>query len=199
MAPRFAETIVAQSDRLIRLVGDLLKLARLEAAVAPNAMTPSASAPKSSTRLEACAVCERAMSAVRPLFDSRGVQLHLECEPTIHVRGDEDLFEQLLINLLGNAARYSPQGSTTTLSAREENGETMLQVRDEGRGIAPEHLPKLGQRFYRVEEGRERNSSETGSGLGLAICRRIALAHNGTLEIESEVGKGTTVTVKLPN
>ena len=115
------------------------------------------------------------------------------------MRGDEDLVEQLLINLLGNAARYSPKDSTTTLSATEDAGEIVLQVRDEGRGIAPEHLPKLGQRFYRVEEGRERNSSETGSGLGLAICRRIALAHGGTLEIESELGKGTTVTVRLPN
>lgn len=194
MAPRFAETIVTQSDRLIRLVGDLLKLAKLEAATAQNENTQS----RLSTRTPATALCERAISAVRPLFDHRNVQLKLECDAET-VRGDEDLLEQLLINLLANAARYSPQGSTTTLSAHEESSEIVLQVRDEGCGIAPEHLPKLGQRFYRVEEGRERNSSDTGSGLGLAICRRIALAHGGTLDIESEVEKGTVVTVRLPN
>lgn len=206
MAPRFAETIVTQSDRLIRLVGDLLKLAKLEAATTPNSTNAKSStgnvteeATRFQTRLEARAVCERALSAVRPLFDERDVTLELLCEKSLVMRGDADLIEQLLINLLGNAARYSPPNSTTTLSATDDAGEIVLQVRDEGRGIAPEHLPKLGQRFYRVEEGRERNSSETGSGLGLAICRRIALAHGGTLEIESEVGKGTTVTVRLPN
>ena len=73
-----------------------------------------------------------------------------------------------------------------------------MRVTDEGRGIAPQHLEKLGQRFYRVEEGRERAAADEGSGLGLAICRRIALAHGGTLNIESEVGKGTMVTVRLP-
>lgn len=207
MAPRFAETIVTQSDRLIRLVGDLLKLARLEAATAPNATSTKTNGNTSSddassrfsTRIKAASVCERAISAVRPLFDNRSVQLQLECDADLTIRGNEDLLEQLLINLLANAARYSPPDSTTTLSATEEANETVLQVRDEGRGIAPEHLPKLGQRFYRVEEGRERNSSETGSGLGLAICRRIALAHSGTLDIESEVGQGTIVTVRLPN
>ncbi|HVF84924.1 MAG TPA: ATP-binding protein [Abditibacteriaceae bacterium] len=194
MAPRFAETIVTQSDRLIRLVGDLLKLAKLEAATAQNENTQL----RLSTRTPAAALCERALSAVRPLFDNRTVTLKLECDAET-VRGDEDLLEQLLINLLANAARYSPQGSTTTLIACEDGNETVLQVRDEGCGIAPEHLPKLGQRFYRVEEGRERNSSDTGSGLGLAICRRIALAHGGTLDIESQLEKGTVVTVKLPN
>jgi len=195
MAPRFAETIVTQSDRLIRLVGDLLKLAKLEAATAQNENTQS----RLSTRTPATALCERAISAVRPLFDHHGVQLKLDCDATLMICGDEDLLEQLLINLLANAARYSPQGSTTTLSAHEEGSEIVLQVCDEGCGIAPEHLPKLGQRFYRVEEGRERNSSDTGSGLGLSICRRIALAHGGTLDIESEVEKGTVVTVRLPN
>ena len=194
MAPRFADTIVTQSDRLIRLVGDLLKLAKLEAATAQNDHTQS----RLSTRTPVDVLCERALSAVRPVFDNRLVQLKLECEAET-IRGDEDLLEQLLINLLANAARYSPRGSTTTLIVCEEDNEIVLQVRDEGCGIAPEHLPKLGQRFYRVEEGRERNSSDTGSGLGLAICRRIALAHGGTLDIESEVDQGTVVTVRLPN
>lgn len=231
-APRFAGTIVAQSDRLIRLVGDLLKLARLEAASTGD------DAARFQQPIAARELCERASSAVAPLFEARGVRLRVECEIE-EVRGDADLLEQLLINLLANAARHSPPGSTTTLLITRDGSGVLLQVRDQGCGIAPEHLPKLGRRFYRVEEGRERvaanaaialphaapgglapsngsdaaaNDSESGlasdnfsgsgdssgSGLGLAICRRIALAHGGTLEIESEVGSGTTVTVALP-
>lgn len=195
MAPRFAETIVTQSDRLIRLVGDLLKLAKLEAATTQN----DDKSARLSTRSPAHELCERAISAVRPLFEQRQIALELQCDNDILVRGDADLLEQLLINLLANAAHYSPTGSTTTLLAREENGNFVCEVRDEGRGIAAEHLPKLGQRFYRVEEGRQRDSSDVGSGLGLAICRRIALAHGGTLGIESEIGVGTIVTVSLPD
>jgi two-component system phosphate regulon sensor histidine kinase PhoR len=123
----------------------------------------------------------------------------MQCELK-ELRGDADLIEQLLINLLANAARHSPPDSTTTVQATRDGHNAVLRVIDEGCGIAAEHLPKLGQRFYRVEEGRERTASTSmGSGLGLAICRRIALAHGGTLHIESEVGRGTTVTVALPD
>lgn len=241
MAPRFAQTIVTQSDRLIRLVGDLLQLARIEAAVEqkinaqkaaetqsedsakvgiePNASGANASdsrdengapiSPASSTRLSnrrtaraellhASSLCERAASAVQPLFHERGVNLRLECDD-FNLRGHEDWLEQLLINLLANAARYSEESTTTVLSAKQTIEYSIFAVRDQGRGIAPEHLPHLGERFYRVEEGRERTQNESGgSGLGLAICRRIALAHGGTLEIDSALGEGTTVTVKLP-
>jgi signal transduction histidine kinase len=192
MAPKFAGTIVEQSDRLIRLVGDLLKLARLE-----NQLRDSKTV--ASTHIDAQSVCERALSAVRPLFEAGGVHTRFDCTLK-ELRGDGDLIEQLLINLLANAARHSPPGSTTTLQATHHGHNALLRVLDEGCGIAAEHLPKLGQRFYRVEEGRERTASTSvGSGLGLAICRRIALAHGGTLHIESEVGRGTTVSVLLPD
>lgn len=219
MAPRFADTIVTQSDRLIRLVGDLLQLARLEAAVeqrlneqksevqtnGKNAAQNDADTTSSTraldastTLLNARALCERASGAVQPLFADKGVNLRLNCDD-FGLRGHEDWLEQLIINLLANAARYSDEGTTTTLSATQNNEYSIFAVTDQGRGIAPEHLPHLGERFYRVEEGRQRNAQESGgSGLGLAICRRIALAHGGTLEIESTLGKGTTVTVKLP-
>ena len=232
MAPRFAATIVTQSDRLIRLVGDLLQLARLESAVEQklNAQKTSANKPSetllgdiSSTRsksqssdsptistadsapmvshderVNARELCERAASAVQPLFEDRGVNLRLSCDD-FGLRGHEDWLEQLLINLLANAARYSEEGTTTTLRASQSIEYSIFAVADQGRGIAPEHLPHLGERFYRVEEGRQRSADESsGSGLGLAICRRIALAHGGTLAIESALGEGTTVTVKLP-
>ena len=185
-APKFSSTIVAQSDRLIRLVNDLLRLARLENSPEENAFQT----------LPAREVLDRAANAVAPLFQEGKVILQVECDAE-EIGGDADLLEQLLINLLANAARHSPPGSTTTLWARRTESATELGVRDEGKGIAPEHLPKLGERFYRVEGGRDRESG--GSGLGLAICRRIALAHNGALNIESEIGKGTSVVVSIPN
>jgi signal transduction histidine kinase len=186
-APKFAGTIAEQSDRLIRLVGDLLQLARLESTVAERGIT--------STHIEAKELCERTASAVRHIFDDKGITLEVQCPlPALH--GDADLLEQLLINLLANAARHSSPETTTTLRAVRDGEFALLQVLDEGEGIAPEHLSKLGQRFYRVQEGRERNTG--GSGLGLAICQRIALAHGGTMEIESEVGKGTVVNVRIP-
>jgi signal transduction histidine kinase len=183
-APKFSATIVAQSDRLIRLVNDLLRLAKLEGA------------PETSFHpLEARDVLQRAADAAAPLFSEQTVNLAIACEADT-ICGNADLLEQLLINLLGNAARHSPAGSTTTLFARENAGQVEIGVSDEGKGIAPEHLPKLGDRFYRVEEGRDRDSG--GSGLGLAICRRIALAHGGELRIESEPGHGTSVWASLP-
>ena len=192
VAPRFASTIATQSDRLIRLVGDLLKLARLEAISSDDEKRA-----KLNTRFDARVLASRVAGAMQPLFEERDVQLRVKCDLQ-NLRGDDDLLEQLLINLLANAARYSPRESVTTLEIFSENREAILRVTDEGRGIAPQHLEKLGQRFYRVEEGRERGAADEGSGLGLAICRRIALAHGGTLNIESEVGKGTMVTVRLP-
>jgi signal transduction histidine kinase len=184
VAPRFAATIVTQCDRLIRLVGDLLKLARLE---------KHAHEISFGEELDAAGLLQRSADAVAPLFTENDVQLKIQCDiATLH--GNADLLEQLLINLLANAARHSPVGSTTTLSAGGGD-HTVLAVEDKGRGIAPEHLSKLGQRFYRVEGGRDRGSG--GSGLGLAICRRIAMAHGGDLIITSSPGQGTRVEVRL--
>jgi len=191
-APRFARTIVSQSDRLIRLVGDLLRLARLEAAVSDSSHHER----RMSTHVAAQELCESVCEAVASLFDERQVRLQTECEE-ISIQGDADLLEGLLINLLANAARHSPPDSTTTLTIVRRPDGVLLQVRDEGRGIEPEHLPNLGKRFYRVEEGRGRDSTESGSGLGLAICRRIALAHGSQLEIESVIGRGTQVSLLL--
>lgn len=192
-APRFAGTIVSQSDRLIRLVGDLLRLARLEAAVSDSSHHER----RMSSHVAARGLCESVCQAVAGLFDERQVRLQTECED-ISIQGDADLLEGLLINLLANAARHSPPESTTTLTIARRPDGVLLQVQDEGRGIEPEHLPNLGKRFYRVEEGRSRLEGESsGSGLGLAICRRIALAHGSQLEIESEIGRGTRVWVLL--
>ncbi len=112
------------------------------------------------------------------------------------VEANEGELIRLFVNLLENAQRYTPPEGSITVSARREGDRLVVTVADTGVGIAPEHLPHLGERFYRADASRAR--SDGGTGLGLSICRSIAEAHGGWLTIESTVGVGTTVTVSLP-
>lgn len=112
------------------------------------------------------------------------------------VCGDGDHLCRLFVNLLENAARYTPPEGQITVGLERRGQEAVITVQDTGCGVTPEHLPHLGERFYRADSGR--NRKQGGAGLGLAICRSIVAQHHGTLSITSEVGKGTTVTVCLP-
>ena len=118
-------------------------------------------------------------------------------EESLRVVGNEEELIRLFVNLLENARRYTPADGQITLEARREGVEAVVTVRDTGCGIAPEHLPHLGERFYRVDPSRAR--PDGGAGLGLSICRSIVEAHGGALAFESEVGAGTAVTVTLPS
>ncbi len=118
-------------------------------------------------------------------------------EESLRVVGNGEELIRLFVNLLENARRYTPADGQITMEARREGGQAVITVRDTGCGIAPEHLPHLGERFYRVDLSRAR--PDGGSGLGLSICRSIAEAHGGSLAFESETGAGTAVTVTLPS
>ena len=111
--------------------------------------------------------------------------------------GDTQQLEQLVRNLVDNALKYGRPDSPVVLRLTESAlGEAKLEVVDQGEGIEPEHLPHLTRRFYRTDPGRSRMSG--GTGLGLAIVKHIVERHHGRLDIESEVGQGTTVTVRIP-
>jgi signal transduction histidine kinase len=112
------------------------------------------------------------------------------------VWGDCDRLRQVLSNVVGNACTYCPPGSTVTLCAAARASQAALVVRDDGPGIPPADLARLGERFYRGDAARSRGTG--GTGLGLAIARGIAAAHGGALAIESALGVGTTVTITLP-
>jgi signal transduction histidine kinase len=115
---------------------------------------------------------------------------------SLSVRGNETELVRLFRNLLDNAVRYTPPNGTIQVRARSLGDQVVVTVTDTGVGIAPEHLPHLGERFYRVDASRTRPTG--GTGLGLSICREVVQAHHGTMSFQSAPGIGTTVTVTLP-
>jgi signal transduction histidine kinase len=180
-----ALTIADQAaDVMNRIVQDLLLLARSDAGqLAPRYTT---------LRVEALLD-----GAADRLHGHPGapIRLELPSEP-LQLRGDEDHLTRVLVNLLENAVRHTPESGEVVLSAHREEERVLLTVSDNGEGIPAEHLPHLCERFYRVDAARTR--ADGGTGLGLAICESIIQAHGGSLTIRSRVGLGTTVEVRLP-
>ena len=171
------------SDAMSSIVGDLLLLARSDEGGLLGSVrdVPLAS------------LAEEAASVVAGLH-GRPIESHVEED--LAIQGDEASLSRVLVNLLDNAARHTPSGGTVEIDGRRENGHVVLQVRDTGVGILAEDVPRVFERFYRVAAARDRVSG--GTGLGLAIVRSIVRAHGGQVSLESEFGRGTTVTVVLP-
>lgn len=167
-------------DRMNGLVENLLLLARSDSGKLPLQREP----------LSLPAFLEERIAEVGLLFPQGATVVVEACPPVF--TADPLLLTQLLQNVLGNALRHTPPNGTITLTATENT----LTLRDSGPGIAPEHLPHLTERFYRVDSARARKGG--GAGLGLAICQGIAHAHGGTLTITSVQGQGTTVEIFLP-
>jgi two-component system phosphate regulon sensor histidine kinase PhoR len=184
---RFLGIMEGEAKRMQRLIDDLLSLSRIEA--------QRFSAPDEAIALRPLA--EEARDNLRHLAAERGSEVRIEAPDDLAaVAGDRTELLQLLDNLIGNALRYGREGSPVTVSLERDGPMLHLAVRDEGEGIAAEHIPRLTQRFYRVDPGRSR--AVGGTGLGLAIVKHIVERHRGQLEIESKVGVGTTVHVRLP-
>ena len=178
----FAE-IDRAADTMARLVQDLLLLAR------------SDEGRMGGDRIEIL-LREALESARRASFREGQAPVTLRIETETCVIGNEMELIRLFRNLLDNSAQYTPSDGRITVTARVEAGQSIVTVTDTGVGIAPEHLPHLGERFYRVDASRSRPTG--GTGLGLSLCRSIALAHQGTLDFTSTPGVGTTVRVRLP-
>ncbi len=184
-ATRFLGRILEQCARLQALLEDLLTLSRLESPA--GAMEPEPVALGDLAR--------RAREVIAPAAAERGVTLEVEATELI-LPGDADALERLLLNLLDNAVKYNRPGGRVRLELRREGAEVIVEVRDSGIGISAEHLPRLFERFYRVDRARSRG--EGGTGLGLAIVKHVAQLHGGRVEVESEPGVGSTFRVHLP-
>jgi len=185
MRERFLGTILRESRRLKGLVDDLMSLSRIEAEKHDQP----------SDEIDLAPLVERAAR------DAAGAErvgrLVLDTEPGLVVRGDAQQLEQLVRNLVDNGLKYGAEtGSVIVTLSQGQKDSARLTVRDEGEGIPAQHLPHLTRRFYRTDPGRSRASG--GTGLGLAIVKHIVERHRGRLDIESAVGEGTTVAVRIP-
>ena len=186
MAAKFHETVLREARRLQSLVDDLMSLSRVEAEKHDQ--------PRD--KVDFGQLAERAArDGAGPRRVDR-VVLQRPDEP-ITVRGDSDQLEQVVRNLVDNALKYGePEAPVEVSLTRGERNMAVLEVRDRGEGIAPEHLPHLTRRFYRTDPGRSRAAG--GTGLGLAIVKHIVERHRGRLDIASKRGQGTTVTIRMP-
>lgn len=192
---RFLGIIERQSRRLARLIDDLITLSDLERGLSPLRLEP----------LDAARVIDEAMELMREPARRRGVTLEAVCaEDLPKIAGDRDRLNEVMINLLDNAIKYTPRDGHVSARARVGHGgdakETRegveLVVNDTGEGIPAADIPRLTERFYRVDQARSRELG--GTGLGLAIVKHIVQLHHGQLRIESRAHEGTTITVWLP-
>lgn len=182
----YLSAILRQSETMGRLVGDLLLLASLERA----ADRLDESAIELQPLLESLVYEARALSSGR-----HAISLEFEGPPRLMAVPAE--IESAVRNLVTNAVRYTPDGGTVTVSWRVRDDEGWLAVRDTGIGIATEHLPRITERFYRVDRSRSRDTG--GTGLGLAIVKRIANRHHASLRIDTEPGRGSVFTIRFPS
>ncbi|WLR50399.1 ATP-binding protein [Bacillus tianshenii] len=183
---KYLGIIHREAKRMQRLVHDLLELAKMEGDLFPLEKTPLVFAQLIEDTLE---------KFEHPLVE-KNLKLKTDLNPDVIVLGDEDRLEQVIHNIVDNAIRYTPSGGAITVRLTEGTEYCRLSVEDTGVGIPQESLHRIGERFYRVDKARSRESG--GTGLGIGIVKNIIQKHNGKWHIDSEEGKGTTVTVQLP-
>jgi two-component system, OmpR family, phosphate regulon sensor histidine kinase PhoR len=184
---RFLAVVHDEARRMQRVVEDLISLSRIEA---EKFSTPTEAVP-----LEP--LIDHALESARRVADERGSVLVQDVNRGLpKIAADRSQILQLLDNLITNALRYGEPGTPVMVSAHPEGAMVHLSVADEGEGIAPEHIARVTERFYRIDTSRSRSLG--GTGLGLSIVKHIVERHRGRLSIDSEVGKGTTMHVLLP-
>jgi len=186
-AKRFLRIAARQSDRLNAIVEDLLTLSRLE----QEAEKTGIPLEKTSVRdviSNAIQVCEAKAKA-------RNIQVELQCGEHLEAKINAPLLEQAVVNLIDNAMKFGPAESTVWVEARQEKKEIVIHVRDKGSGIEARHLPRLFERFYRVDKARSRKLG--GTGLGLAIVKHIVQLHHGRVYVDSTPGEGSIFSIYL--
>ncbi|HEY6567970.1 MAG TPA: ATP-binding protein [Actinomycetota bacterium] len=185
--PETLQVMLAQSERLGRLVEQLLDLSKLESGEVPLRREAVTLGP----------VVRQVLSEIDMASGDRHVELTSEVPEDLPViEADRERVHQVLFNLVDNAMRFTPDGGRVRIEAHRENGSVLISVSDSGVGISEEDLPRLFERFYRVDQSRSREDG--GTGIGLAIARSVVEAHGGTISAASELGEGSVFTFDLP-
>ena len=184
---RFLRIIRQNSERLAQLTSDLMALSQIEVRAREFTFLP----------YKVADLLSEAADALHTVTEKKNIQIILEpVEKGLQVDCDSEAIHQVLLNLTDNATKYTSEGGTINLGAFASDDEVCFFVRDTGIGIPPEHIPRLFERFYRVDKARSR--AVRGTGLGLAIVKHLVLAHNGQVRVESEVCKGSTFYFQIP-
>ena len=179
------EDVRDEVKKMTKLVSDLLTVARSDAKA--NQVKP--------VRMDLVAAAQQTVRIMRPFAEKKDIAIVEELPKRAEIYADEQKIRQLILILVDNAVKYTPEHGRISVCVQEEKGSVVLSVSDTGIGIAPEHTERIFDRFYRVDKARSRRMG--GNGLGLAIAREIVEAHGGHIEVESEVGKGTTFRIQL--
>lgn len=188
-AANFLDIISHHSDRLTAIIEDLLSLSRIE--------QDAESQRVECQTVGARELLESAVTFCETRAKEKEITILIECEESFRVNLNPNLIEQALINLIDNAIKYSPEKSLVRVMCRREEPGVIMRVTDTGRGIPKEDLPRIFERFYRVDKARSRKLG--GTGLGLSIVKHIAQAHGGRVDVESQFGVGSAFTVRLPD
>lgn len=184
---RFLEIANSHAERMGRLINDLLNLSDIETGKVVLDPIP----------ISLGAFLQDVSAMFEKDAAKKDVRLVHQVPPDLWVQADRDRLSQILVNLVDNAVKYTPKGGTVSfLAEKTDTNQIRITVRDTGQGIPPNDLPRITERFYRVDKARARE--EGGTGLGLAIVKHLVQLHGGTLHIESEHGKGTTIEFLLP-
>ncbi|MFW6336457.1 MAG: HAMP domain-containing sensor histidine kinase [Phycisphaeraceae bacterium] len=184
---RFLGIIARQADRLDAIVRDLLSLARIEQDADKTVadLTPTPLRQVLDAAVETCTAHAK----------EKRIRLTVRCDDRLHALAQAQLLEQAVVNLIDNAIKYSPDDSHVEVSGESIDAEAVIRVDDEGRGIEPDHLPRIFERFYRTDKARSRQLG--GTGLGLSIVKHVAEAHGGRVSVDSYPGRGSSFAIHL--
>ncbi len=188
-AAKFMKIITKHSDRLNSLVHDILSLSRLE--------IKTEARERDFANLRIASIISTACEICQERADNKDIKFKITLhDKNCQIYGDCQLLEQALINLIENAIKYSESKESIEISTSQKGDNILIEVKDRGTGIAAKHLPRLFERFYRVDKARSRKLG--GTGLGLAIVKHITQLHKGSISVESELGQGSTFILRLP-
>lgn len=183
---QFLHIIYQESKRIQTLIEDLLILSKLEKDESELTLK----------HIHMDQLIGDLLPIATPSAEEKDIQIDLDIEKSIEMTADEEKIRQIVLNLMMNAINYTPAGGSITLQVQSSDDNVILRVRDSGIGIAKKDLPRIFERFYRVDKARSRETG--GTGLGLAIVKHIIELHKGKIEVDSEVNEGTTFTITLP-